>query len=202
MKITLRSIIAITILILLGYTYLQYVNIRKINVELNAVKHEQHDCQDDLQRIKEKALLMSQMEILVPPSTPIISARGSATLESIVKNRTLVYAFSYKDCLDCAQNQLQILSKLKTIDEIEVLIIISYDNIRTFKNLAKLSDNKIPTIGLSNDKLINNQCFFVLESNGIGRNIYIPEIEEDGFTTKYLEKITEKFSRPSKTYND
>jgi len=179
------------LIISICFNYFQYVALWEKGAELSDLHNSLASCSGRSDLLKQKQLVVSRFANSIPLNTEVESiSSGTSYLKNLSNERALIYSFSYLDCLDCAMKQLNLLTRLKNEDQrINVKILMAYDNSRSFKNFSKMSNDAVPIWGMSHRLPFPEQCYFVLEPDGMVHNFYIPEAADDNSTNVYLDYV-------------
>lgn len=119
-------------------------------------------------------------------------------LNKMLKSKKIVFRYSELHCDACVDVQIKSLKKYKEkIGSTNILILADYDNIKNLILFKRLNSIKLPVYKLSEKLNIelekqNVPYFFVLDTNFVAKDFFIPIKEIENYTDNYLEIISKK----------
>jgi hypothetical protein len=142
---------------------------------------------------------MDDMDI--NPRTIVRSERGdSVLLKDLVHKTSFVVKYSYLNCEECINYQINVMKTY--IDKIgidNILILVSYANLRSLSIDKKLYDYKKNIFYFEDegfDFTIENKnepYFFILDDKMKAKHFFIPRKEMENLTNDYMKMICNKF---------
>lgn len=180
-------VLAIFLLLSATANSIQYVSSSEKNDALGKLRDEVNLCNARLDQQRERRIDVSQLQNFIPINFNIETASSrKAILKDLLVDETLIYFFSYQDCVDCAINQIKSLSSLKRENpQLNLLVLMTYDNIRSLKILSQTTQD-ISIWGSKQRLPFPQQCYFVADKSGSASHFFIPETTDQALTQKYL----------------
>ena len=120
-------------------------------------------------------------------------------LKNIVgRSPKLVFKYSDLSCETCVEEQMALLKKAsEKIGPENIVILTNYDSPRKFSQFVRMNQVTFKVLNLQNSKLSSIDFvlpyYFILDNNFMLLQPFIPIRGEQYLTTKYFEKVSEKY---------
>jgi len=134
----------------------------------------------------------------------IVNERGAEfSLSSLTKNnqKAIFFHFSETNCDECVKAELVKIGKLKNAfndSGIKIFVLTRYSNARDLKIFKKVNNVNYEVLNIKGEQLLkelNMPFYFILDSDYLYKDIFIPVKEFPDLTIDYIDLMRKKHLR-------